>query len=63
MERGFEAQDHEIVIVEALVEKVLPADKISDIEQKIQTYAAAQAKQEAPTGSSPSPGEEEESGE
>jgi len=63
MERGFEAQDHEIVIVEALVEKVLPADKISDIEQKMRTYTAAQAKQEAQGASSPSPGEEEESGE
>ena len=42
---------------------LLPADKISDIEQKMRTYTAAQAKQEAQGASSPSPGEEEESGE
>ena len=63
IERGFDAQDHEGIIVEALVEKVLPADKISDIEQKIRTYTATQAKRDAQEDSVPAPTEEEEAGE
>ena len=63
IERGFDAQDHESIIVEALVEKVLPADKISDIEQKIKTYTATQAKRDAQEDSVPAPTEEEEAGE
>ena len=41
IDRGFEAQDHETAQVEALIEKVLPADRINEIEQRIRTYVAA----------------------
>jgi hypothetical protein len=40
IDRGFEGQDHERVVVDALVEKVLPADKIHEIEQKIRNYSS-----------------------
>ncbi|OLC82639.1 MAG: hypothetical protein AUH72_06315 [Acidobacteria bacterium 13_1_40CM_4_65_8] len=36
--RGFEARDDELVVVTALVEKVLPPDRIQEIEQKIKAY-------------------------
>ena len=42
IDRGFEGQDHELVVVEALVEKVLPPERINEIEQKIRNYAGAQ---------------------
>ena len=41
IERGFEAQDHEVIEVEPLIERVLFAERISDIEQRIRTYTAA----------------------
>jgi hypothetical protein len=53
IDRGFEAQDHEMVIVEALIERVLPADRIAEIEQRIRMYTAAQA----PAGLSEDPAE------
>jgi Domain of unknown function (DUF4194) len=57
IERGFEAQDQETVIVEPLIEKVLPPDKIGDIEQKIRAYTAAAVQAEA------APAEVEDAGE
>lgn len=42
IDRGFEGQDHELVVVEALAEKVLPPERINEIEQKIRNYAGAQ---------------------
>ena len=53
IDRGFEAQDHEILVVEPLIERVLPPDRIADIEQRIRTYTAAQE----PAGVSDNAGE------
>jgi len=41
--RGFEGRDDEFVVVTALVEKVLPPDRIQEIEQKIKAYATPRA--------------------
>jgi len=41
--RGFEARDDEVVLVTPLVEKVLPPDRIQDIEQKFKAYVASRA--------------------
>ena len=62
IDRGFEAQDHELVVVEALLEKVLPADRINEIEQRIRNYARAHAQlngQESSAGALPLLDEEE----
>jgi len=62
IDRGFEAQDHEMILVEALLERVLPSDRINEIEQRIRSYAAAQTKredQEGATASFPQVDEEE----
>jgi hypothetical protein len=65
IDRGFEAQDHELVVVEALLEKVLPPDRINEIEQRIRNYAAAPARLDSQEGSSAAfpQLDEEESGE
>lgn len=39
--RGFEARDDEAVVVTPLVEKVLPPDRIQEIEQKVKAYVAS----------------------
>jgi hypothetical protein len=36
--RGFEARDEETITVNPLIEKVLPPDRIAEIEQKIKAY-------------------------
>jgi hypothetical protein len=36
--RGFEARDDESLIVNPMIEKVLPADRIQEIEQRIRAY-------------------------
>ena len=41
--RGFEARDDELLVVMPLVEKVLPADRIQEIEQKIKAYVVSRA--------------------
>jgi hypothetical protein len=41
--RGFEGRDDELVVVTALVEKVLPPDRIQEIEQKIKAYVTSRA--------------------
>lgn len=41
VERGFEARDDEIVRVSPLIEKVLPADRIQEIEHKVRAYATS----------------------
>ncbi len=63
--RGFEAQDHEIILVEPLIEKVLPADRIQEFEQRIRTYTSAQLIPGEPRQSvpAPAPASDEESGE
>ena len=49
--RGFEAQDDEIIVVNPIIEKVLPPDRIQEIEQKIRAYIMTRT---APTSQSPS---------
>src|SRR5205823_6173652 len=39
--RGFEGRDDEVVLVLPLIEKVLPPDRIQEIEQKIKAYVTA----------------------
>lgn len=39
--RGFEARDDEIVVVNPLIEKVLPSDRIQEIEEKIKAYSVS----------------------
>jgi hypothetical protein len=39
--RGFEAQDDEVVVVTPLIEKVLPPDRIQEIESKVKAYIAS----------------------
>ncbi len=39
--RGFEAQDEEILVVTPLIEKVLPPDRIQEIEQKVKAYVSS----------------------
>src|ERR1700733_11375939 len=51
IDRGFEALDHELVEVEALLEKVLPADRINEMAQRIRNYAAARASLNGQEGS------------
>ena len=41
--RGFEGRDDELLVVMPLIEKVLPADRIQDIEQKIKAYIASRS--------------------
>ena len=43
IERGFEAQDHEMVVVTPLIEKVLPPDRIQEIEHKVKAYMTSRA--------------------
>ena len=41
--RGFEGRDDESVLVSPLIEKVLPPDRIQQIEEKIKAYIGSQA--------------------
>jgi uncharacterized protein DUF4194 len=41
--RGFEGRDDEVVLVMPLIEKVLPPDRIQEIEEKIKAYIASRA--------------------
>ncbi len=45
--RGFEAQDDEIIVVKPLIEKVLPPDRIQEIELKVKAYTASRAAEAA----------------
>jgi hypothetical protein len=38
--RGFDADDHEVIEVTPLVEKVLPDDRIQEITQRIKAYVS-----------------------
>lgn len=40
IERGFEGEDDESVIANALIERVLPTDKIQEIADRVRTYQA-----------------------
>lgn len=41
--RGFEAQDEQTLVVTPLIEKVLPPDRIQEIEQKVKAYISSRA--------------------
>jgi|SRR5436190_1637494 len=41
--RGFEGRDDELITVTPLIEKVLPPERIQDIEQKLQAYLSSRA--------------------
>jgi hypothetical protein len=41
--RGFEGRDDEVITVTPLIEKVLPPDKIQDIENRLRAYVAARS--------------------
>jgi hypothetical protein len=41
-DRGFSAEDDALVVVSSLIEKVLPSDRIADIEARVRAYVAAQ---------------------
>jgi hypothetical protein len=43
IERGFEAQDGEMVVVTPLIEKVLSPDRIQEIEEKVKAYTASRS--------------------
>ncbi len=45
--RGFEAHDDEMIAVSPLIEKVLPPDRIHDIEEKLRAYLATRSPAEA----------------
>jgi len=59
--RGFEARDEETIAVSPLIEKVLPPDRINEIEQRVKAYAAARGS--AGTLGSEGDGENEAEGE
>lgn len=46
--RGFEAHDDEVLIVTPLIEKVLPPDRIQEIEQRIKAYVSSRAAEPTP---------------
>lgn len=61
IERGFAADDNEVVQVLPLIEKVLPADRIADLAQRVKDYSSASvAEDEAPEGPSSEPDATEE---
>lgn len=47
--RGFEARDEERIQVSPLVEKVLSADRIHDVEERLRSYVEARASEEGDT--------------
>lgn len=60
--RGFEAHDDEMAVVTPLIEKVLPPDRIQEIEQRIKSYLASRVAPEAAgteAESEPNGGEDE----
>lgn len=60
--RGFEAQDDEIIVVTPLMEKVLPPDRIQEIEEKVKAYTASRVAEAAEADAdADSEGSEEES--
>ena len=69
VDRGFEAHDEETIGVTSLIEKVLPPERIQDIEQRIQAYLVTRPANAAPepgtdmgTGGEPDTAEDAEDG-
>jgi len=48
VERGFEASDDEVIVVSSLIEKVLPPDRIQEIEERVRAYVATRSAASAP---------------
>jgi hypothetical protein len=56
VDRGFAGEDTETFVVNALIEKVLPADRIAEMAERVRTYAstvAAPAEARVPDGDEP----------
>lgn len=58
VERGFEGRDEEILVVTPLIEKVLPPDRIQEIEHRIKAYVASRAAASAHESDDASNGED-----
>ena len=41
VKRGFEARDDELIVVTSLVEKILPPERIHEIEERMKGYVAS----------------------
>ncbi len=57
IDRGFAGEDTETIVVNPLVEKVLPADRIAELAQRVRAYAAP-ARTEEPDGEEADGGDE-----
>jgi len=49
IDRAFEGHDNESILVDPLIEKVLPADRINEIEQRIRSYVAVRSPDSHPS--------------
>ena len=59
IDRGFEGRDDEKILVDDLIERVLSSETISNMEERIRTYIAAQAKTETQSEAQPENQDEE----
>jgi uncharacterized protein DUF4194 len=53
IERGFAGEDTETFVVSQLIEKVLPADRIAEMAERVRVYAGADALAGPPDGDEP----------
>lgn len=53
IERGFAGEDTETFVVSQLIEKVLPADRIAEMAERVRVYAGADAAAGPPDGDEP----------
>jgi hypothetical protein len=49
--KGFEAQDQEVLVVMPLIERLLPPDRIQEIEEKIKAYTVSRTAESAESNS------------
>jgi DNA-binding transcriptional ArsR family regulator len=55
IERGFTAEDAQRIIVEPVIERVLPPDRIADIASKVRTYTGLGTSADIAIGDGPEP--------
>jgi hypothetical protein len=60
LDRGFQADDDELIVVSPVIEKVLPADRIAELNERVRAYVGAEA---GASESEEAEGEAEEAGE
>jgi hypothetical protein len=53
IERGFAGEDTETFLVNPLIEKVLPADRIAEMAERVRVYAGADVPAGPPDGEEP----------